>query len=249
METWGSLTRRNGSGARSWPRCRVYRAGWRGLGETLLRQGRFEAGGNALAKELIDKSLYRQEGPFLNSRISLELGAVHEARRWLDQALSQCPDDPEVIRFSCSALRARTARGGQYLRRLVERFPDDASARHNWGHCCFGPGGYDEAAGSYREGAAIPARRPGHTCAPGLCAQGSGPYARGGAGLATSAPARARRPGGGQRATARAGDGCVRRGHFDETKGKIKQRRDGQASEPAGGTANSRRLAGIPVES
>jgi GT2 family glycosyltransferase/tetratricopeptide (TPR) repeat protein len=129
-----------------------YRAGWRGLGEAVLRQGLFDAG-NRIAEELLQKLPLRREGRLLKSRIALELGAVAEARRWLDEALSESPDDLEVIRWACQFLfeHGPPEEAEAALRRLAERSPGDASARHNLGTLLLRARRYDEAADSYRE--------------------------------------------------------------------------------------------------
>jgi tetratricopeptide (TPR) repeat protein len=129
----------------------AYRAGWRGLGETVLRQGRFEAG-ERLADELMQKAPLLHEGLLLKSRIAMALGSAAEARRWLDRALAENPDDLEVMRWACQLLfeHGPPDEAERALRRLIERSPDDASARHNLGTLLLRNKRFEQAAESYR---------------------------------------------------------------------------------------------------
>jgi GT2 family glycosyltransferase/tetratricopeptide (TPR) repeat protein/2-polyprenyl-3-methyl-5-hydroxy-6-metoxy-1,4-benzoquinol methylase len=130
----------------------AHRAGWRGLGEILLRRGRVEEA-SALAGEMSRRAALRVEGSLLRSRVALAMGDIVEARRELERALAQCPDDPEALRSQCQLLfeHGAPAEAEEALRRLIARVPDDASAHHNLGTVLLRARRHQEATAAYRE--------------------------------------------------------------------------------------------------
>jgi tetratricopeptide (TPR) repeat protein len=129
-----------------------YRQGWRGLGETLIRRGRF-AEAETLAEQLLLHGPLRVEGRLMNSRIALRLGCWPDARTELDRAVAECPDDREVLRNRCQLLfehgEPDEAEGA--LNQLIDHDPADASAYHNLGTLLLRAQRYNEAAQAYRQ--------------------------------------------------------------------------------------------------
>ena len=80
-----------------------YRPGWRGLGETLIRRGRF-AEAEAVAAGLLDDGSHRVEGLLIKSRIAAAQGRVADATVELDRAVAEFPDDPETLSRRCQFL-------------------------------------------------------------------------------------------------------------------------------------------------
>src|SRR5262249_42729864 len=89
-------------GVQEGPRLRV---GGRGLGEVLLSQGK-QAEALALADRLMADGPLRGEGLVLRARLAAAAGDVEGARRQLDQALQECPNDLEPLRCLCQLLFA-----------------------------------------------------------------------------------------------------------------------------------------------
>ena len=71
--------------------------GWRGLGQILVRGGRF-AEADALAEELSKDGALRVEGLLVKSRTSLAQGQLADTRQALDRAALEYPDDLESLR-------------------------------------------------------------------------------------------------------------------------------------------------------
>jgi tetratricopeptide (TPR) repeat protein len=80
-----------------------YRAGWRGLGETLLRGGRL-AEAQSLAQRLMEDRPVRIEGLLLRAQIAQRLGRPGEARAALDEAAAEEPDNVDALRARCQFL-------------------------------------------------------------------------------------------------------------------------------------------------
>jgi GT2 family glycosyltransferase/tetratricopeptide (TPR) repeat protein/2-polyprenyl-3-methyl-5-hydroxy-6-metoxy-1,4-benzoquinol methylase len=129
-----------------------YRPGWRGLGETLIRLGRFDEG-QALADQLINDELLRIEGILLKHRIALARNRLEEARVEIDRAAAAHPDDLEVQRARCQFLfeHGTSDEAEEALRRLIARDPGDASAHHNLGTLLLRSRRLDEAEQAYRQ--------------------------------------------------------------------------------------------------
>jgi GT2 family glycosyltransferase/tetratricopeptide (TPR) repeat protein/2-polyprenyl-3-methyl-5-hydroxy-6-metoxy-1,4-benzoquinol methylase len=130
----------------------TYRAGWRGLGETLVRRGSTKQAA-AIARQMAGEPALRQEGFLLMSRITVASGSANEARNWLELALHENHDDLEAMRWACQFMfeHGTTDEAERALVRLLGRTPDDASAHHNLGTVLLREKRYEEAAESYRQ--------------------------------------------------------------------------------------------------
>jgi tetratricopeptide (TPR) repeat protein len=129
-----------------------YRAGWRGLGEVLLRRSKLDEAA-AVAEHLISDDAVRVEGRLLRARVAAARGDLAAALRELEVATKEHPDDPEPLR----AIGQHLFEGGhpeeaeRALRALVRLDPSDAAAQHNLGTVYLRSGRFREAAASYRE--------------------------------------------------------------------------------------------------
>ena len=129
-----------------------YRPGWRGLGETLIRRGRF-AEAESLVEELLSNHSVRVEGWLLKSRIALRLGCWEDVRTALDRAAEEYPDDPEILNRRCLFLfeHGSADDAEQVLKRLIAHDPHDASAYYNLGTLLLRGRRPEEAAFAYRQ--------------------------------------------------------------------------------------------------
>lgn len=129
-----------------------YRSGWRGLGESLLARG---AAGEAedLAAGLLRDGPLRAEGWLLRGKVAAAAGDEAAARRDLEAAVAERPDDPEPRQALCRLLfeRGPAAEAEAALLDLAKRHPEDASAHHNLGTLRLRARRLGEAVGSFRE--------------------------------------------------------------------------------------------------
>jgi GT2 family glycosyltransferase/tetratricopeptide (TPR) repeat protein/SAM-dependent methyltransferase len=136
-----------------------YRAGWRGLGEVLLRRGKLDEAG-AVAEELCRAGTVPEEGRLLRGRVAAARGDLASARRELEAAAGERPEDPEPLRALGQLLfehgRPEEAEGA--LRELTRRDPADAAAHHNLGTLYLRAHRFREATAAYRESLRL---RPG----------------------------------------------------------------------------------------
>jgi glycosyltransferase involved in cell wall biosynthesis/Flp pilus assembly protein TadD len=125
--------------------------GWRGLGETLVRQRKYQEAGTESSRLLPHRRL-RVEGLMLQAEISKAEAKPDESLRLLEQAISEFPEEVEPLRRICAALfeLGAPARAEGVLQKLVERDPGDASARHNLGTVLLQLNRLDEAEAEYR---------------------------------------------------------------------------------------------------
>jgi len=139
-----------------------YRQGWRGLGETLIREGRFRDA-NAVAEELIQQQALRAEGLLLRSRVDIAKGQLADARIALDSAVTENPDDLEVLRNRSQFFfeHGAVADAESALKALIGRDPDDAAAHHNLGTVLLQTARYDEAVQAYRQSLRFRSNCPG----------------------------------------------------------------------------------------
>jgi hypothetical protein len=80
-----------------------YRAGWCGLGESLLAQGKVAEAGK-IAQRLEGESGLGCEGMMLQSKVAAGAGDLQGARRELDQAVQAFPEDAETRQARCRLL-------------------------------------------------------------------------------------------------------------------------------------------------
>jgi O-antigen biosynthesis protein len=129
----------------------LYRPGWRGLGEVLLRCGRFDAALETADRMLAESSL-RPEGMLLRALVAVGQGAVEQARARYGEATASYPDDLQILRGLCQFLfdHGSSREAEEALRKLSERDPADASAHHNLGTLLLRGKRYGEATEAYR---------------------------------------------------------------------------------------------------
>ena len=128
-----------------------YRAGWRGLAETLLRAGRPDEL-SALAGELQNDRALRAEGLLIESRTAIKQGRIADARAVLDRGNAEYPDDLETLRGRSQFLfeHGSAEEAERALQALIDHDPADASAHHNLGTLRMRTQRYGEAAEAYR---------------------------------------------------------------------------------------------------
>lgn len=138
-----------------------YRAGWRGLGEILLRAAD-EAGLQNLLRRLkedpeLDRPGLRAEAWLLDARRAEARGERARAAALLEEARRRYPDDGAVLRAwardRCD--NASPAAAEPALRALVARVPEDAAAHHNLGSALCAQGRFAEAIHSFRTSLAL----------------------------------------------------------------------------------------------
>ena len=129
-----------------------YRPGWRGLGETLIRRGRF-AEAESVAERLLSDNCNRVEGFLIKSRIAVSQGRVADAMAELDRAVVEFPDDAETLSRRCQLLFEHGTHDDaeRALKDLIDHDPNDASAYYNLGTLMLRTRRYDEAARAYRQ--------------------------------------------------------------------------------------------------
>ena len=140
----------------------AYRAGWRGLGESLLARGAWQEAA-ALAEGLLGDGPLRTEGALLRGKVAAAAGDVEAARRDLEAVVADRPDDPEPRQALCRLLfeQGPPAEAEAALLELARRHPDDASAYHNLGTLHLGGHRHREAATAYRESLRLRPKSPG----------------------------------------------------------------------------------------
>ncbi len=129
-----------------------YRKGWRGLGETLLRGGRF-ADAESVADALLSDDGLRIEALLLKSRSAKGQGGLAEARVALDEALAERPNDLQMQRERCQFVfdNGTAEEAEQTLRALIAHTPDDAAAHYNLGTILMRAQRFDEAVQLYHQ--------------------------------------------------------------------------------------------------
>jgi tetratricopeptide (TPR) repeat protein len=129
-----------------------YRLGWRGLGETLTRQERYQDA-EALAKTVQLHDAARTEGYLLESRVALALGNLPGARDALDRAAVENPNDREVLssraQFFFEHGTPEEAEAATLA--LIAHDPGDARSHHNLGTLLLRAGRFDDAARACRQ--------------------------------------------------------------------------------------------------
>jgi FkbM family methyltransferase len=129
-----------------------YRAGWDGLGDALLRQGKQEEA-IALADRLTKDAGLRNAGVLLRGRTAEAGGALGEARRWFERAAREAPDEPETLHALCRFLFERfgPAEAERPLQELLRLTPEDGAVHHNLGMAYRQQGRHREAAEEFRQ--------------------------------------------------------------------------------------------------
>jgi tetratricopeptide (TPR) repeat protein len=140
-----------------------YRAGWRGLVDTLLRRGRFDEA-EALAERLSGVPGMSAEALLARGRLAAARGDVASAAEALRRAAEGLPDDPEPLRALCQLLfeHGPPDQAEAALEELARRHPDDPAARHNLGSVRLRAGRPAEAVEALRESLRIRPEAP-HT--------------------------------------------------------------------------------------
>jgi O-antigen biosynthesis protein len=129
-----------------------YAIGWRGLGELLIRQQRFDEA-LSIAQKLSADSAMAREGRILASRLAKARGDLTTARAELAAAQTVDPDDTVVLEEWCRTVyeQGDWAEAERSLSRLAERNPNDGAACHNLGTVYTLQGRHQEAIDAYRE--------------------------------------------------------------------------------------------------
>jgi tetratricopeptide (TPR) repeat protein len=130
----------------------LYRHGWRGLGEVLLRQGKLGEA-EALAQRLAGEPPLRTEGLMLHGQVWAARGDLPAARSALQQAVTEGGGDAEPLQALCRFLfeHGQPREAEAPLQELVRRVPNDAAAHHNLGTVYSQLGQYAAAVDAYRE--------------------------------------------------------------------------------------------------
>jgi tetratricopeptide (TPR) repeat protein len=139
-----------------------YALGWRGLGETLLSQGK-EDDAAALGERLLKENGLRGEGLLLRGRVGAARSDMAGARRDFEQAVKACPDDIEIFDARCRFLfeHADPEETKRALEELIRRVPQDAAAHHNLGTINLRLGDYSAAIKCYRRSLELRPNAPG----------------------------------------------------------------------------------------
>jgi len=129
-----------------------YRAGWRGLGDVLIRGGRQHTA-LSVAEHCIGDPALRVEGRLLRSRLAMASGDTAAAQAEIERAYAEDPTDRAALEARCQLLfeRGPTSEAEDALRSLVEKYPADPSAHHNLGTLLLLLKRYDEAVRAFRQ--------------------------------------------------------------------------------------------------
>jgi GT2 family glycosyltransferase/tetratricopeptide (TPR) repeat protein len=132
-----------------------YRPGSRGLADVLLGQSKYDDA-LALAERLVGGPL-RREGLLLQSEVHTRRGNLTDARRALEQAIAESPDDTVLLDVRCRWLfeHADPADAKRAVEELIRRAPQDGAAYHNLGSLEYRLGQYDASAEAYRHSLAL----------------------------------------------------------------------------------------------
>jgi predicted Zn-dependent protease len=128
-----------------------YRAGWRGLGDILLRQNKLREAATLSQRLLKDLSL-RLNGILLQADLCLRHGDLQSARADFQQAVRAYPEDIEAWQSLCRFLfeHGDTSETELALKSLLRLDPKDGASHHNLGTVYLQTGRYDQAIESYR---------------------------------------------------------------------------------------------------
>jgi tetratricopeptide (TPR) repeat protein len=128
-----------------------YRAGWRGLGDVLLRQDKHREA-LQVAEQLPGEPTLQTECLVLQGRVAAARGDLTGARRALERAAAGRPDDVHAWQALCQFLfeYVDPAEAEGPLKELLRCDPEDASAHHNLGTVYLRKGELTAAAEAFR---------------------------------------------------------------------------------------------------
>lgn len=130
----------------------AYRAGWRGLGDSLLRQGKLGEL-RAVIERLRGDEALAGEASLLVGRVAMAQGDLQAARAAFERAVAERPGDGEPRNALCQFLfeHGTAEEAERILKDLIEREPSDASAHHNLGTLYLRTRRFHEAVRAYQE--------------------------------------------------------------------------------------------------
>jgi tetratricopeptide (TPR) repeat protein len=129
-----------------------YTAGWRGLGEILIRRNDFATAERESARLLKKEGALHREGIVLRGRLAAARGDSNSAICDFEEADRLDPTELEPLRWICRHFYEQDdlAAAEERLQQLAERAPDDAAALHNLGTIQSRRQAPDDAIQSYR---------------------------------------------------------------------------------------------------
>lgn len=134
----------------------VYRPGWHGLGEALLKQQRFMTAKVELEKMPVVPSL-GSEATLWRHESAKARGEMSIAKRELEQAVESFPEDVELLRARGRFLfeHGEDSEAEQALLDLCRRQPSDGTTHHNLGTLYLRSGRFVDAKAAYERSLAV----------------------------------------------------------------------------------------------
>ncbi len=129
-----------------------YRAGWSGLADNLLLQGK-KREVEVLVTSLQEKPPLEAEAATISARVRMQCGDTRGARQELEEAVRRYPDDAAPLDALCRLCfeHGEPDDAEAALKKKIRRDPTDGSAYHNLGTVNRRMGRIHEAIGYYRE--------------------------------------------------------------------------------------------------
>jgi tetratricopeptide (TPR) repeat protein len=126
--------------------------GWRGLGEILMREGKYDQL-ERLASELIARPALRGLALAWQAQPLRARRQFTEAGNLLQQAFDELPDDPDVVQAGCQLLfeAGDLTQCEQAIRHFLRLVPDNPTAHHNLGTLYLRMGRHAEALAPLRK--------------------------------------------------------------------------------------------------
>ncbi|HEX5447407.1 MAG TPA: glycosyltransferase [Pirellulales bacterium] len=130
-----------------------YRAGWHGLVDNLIAQGRLAEAEAAIATFASGEPRLRGTGVALAARVAEAKGQLDGARELLRRGVVECPADAAPLEELCRILfdHGPAAEAEAALRELARRQPADGAAPHNLGTLLLRGGDAEGAVAAFRE--------------------------------------------------------------------------------------------------